>query len=59
MLAVPDAAAASDWYKTAIGAGGLWTWAVWWGSRSRAQPWGIHRQGGFVDPCRRHGAAGC
>jgi uncharacterized glyoxalase superfamily protein PhnB len=42
MLAVQDAPAAVGWYKRALGATELWNLG--------GVPWGIHRQGGFIDP---------
>ncbi len=70
MLAVPDAAAAAQWYAQALGATELWNLggvvgltvagaerAVTAGAdgsvdqiRNHQAPWGVHRQGGFIDP---------
>jgi len=48
MLAVTDAAAAARWYAQALGATELWNpgGVV----RDHQAPWGVHRQGGFIDP---------
>ncbi len=43
MLAVPDAPKAVEWYQRTLGATGSL-------DNNHQMPWGVHRQGGFLDP---------
>jgi uncharacterized glyoxalase superfamily protein PhnB len=50
MLAVSDAPAAVAWYERALGAAVLWSLGSVADLKDHRAPWGVHRQGHFVDP---------